>query len=304
MARHVGKGANDQLGGFSSRAPAAAPPAGTGIAFMNVLRFLQTFVLALGVAIAFTAGAQERQPEYTIAPGDSIRITVFQNADLTLDTRVTENGFISFPLIGAVRIGGMRVAAAEQAIAKALRDGGFVRDPQVNIGLLQMRGNQISVLGLVSKPGRYALETVNIRVSEVLALAGGIVSGTNGGADTIILTGVRDGKQFRREIDIAAIFLDNRLADDAVVAGGDVIYVHRAPVFYIYGEVQKAGSYRIERAMTVRQALAQAGGPTTRGTERLRLHRRSAAGTVEQTNPDLNALVESDDVYYVRESLF
>ena len=49
------------------------------------------------------------------------------------------------------------------------------------------------------------------------------------------------------------------LEDDFVVAGGDVIYVHRMPMFYIYGEVQRAGSYRVERSMTIRQALAQAG---------------------------------------------
>ena len=89
------------------------------------------------------------------------------------------------------------------------------------------------------------------------------------------------------------------------MAGGDVIYVHRAPMFYIYGEVQRPGSYRVERGMTIRQALAQGGGPTPRGTERgLSVRRRNAEGDVETISPNLNDPVRPDDVLHVRESLF
>ncbi len=101
------------------------------------------------------------------------------------------------------------------------------------------------------------------------------------------------------------MFLGDRLEDDLVVAGGDVIYVHRMPVFFIYGEVQRAGSYRLERGMTVRQALAQGGGPTIRGTQRgLRLYRPGAGGKGEYTTPDLQDPVQQDDVLYVNDSLF
>lgn len=244
-----------------------------------------------------------RQIEYQLGAGDSIRVVVFQNADLTIEARVTENGTISFPLIGEVRIGGLTVPDAEKTIAKALKDGGFIQQPQVNIVLLQIRGYQVAVLGQVNRPGRFPLDTLNVRVSEMIAIAGGIIAAT--GADVAVLTGVRDGKPFRKEIDIAGLFIDNKLQDDLVVASGDVIYVQRAPVFYIYGEVQRPGSYRIERNMSVRQALAQGGGPTMRGTERrLRLHRRGADGKVEILKPGFDDPVQSDDVIYVRESLF
>jgi polysaccharide export outer membrane protein len=246
--------------------------------------------------------AQGAQPEYRLGPGDNIRISVFQNPDLTVETRVTENGTISFPLIGTVRVGGLTIPAAEQAIATALREGNFIRQPQVNIVLLKNLGNQVSVLGQVGRPGRYPLETFNIRLSEMLAIAGGIAPT---GADIAIVTGTRDGKALRKEIDVPRMFLENRLEDDIVVAGGDVIYVHRQPLFYIYGEVQRPGSYRIERGMTVRHALAQGGGPTMRGTERgLRLYRRGGDGNVQVLNPDLGDPVLPDDVLYVRESLF
>lgn len=246
--------------------------------------------------------AQGAQPEYRLGPGDNIRVSVFQNPDLTVETRVTENGTISFPLIGTVRVGGLTIPAAEQAIATALREGNFIRQPQVNIVLLRNLGNQVSVLGQVGRPGRYPLETFNIRLSEMLAIAGGIAPT---GADIAILVGTRDGKPLRKEIDVPRMFLENRLEDDIVVAGGDVIYVHRQPLFYIYGEVQRPGSYRIERGMTVRHALAQGGGPTMRGTERgLRVYRRGADGKVEVLNPELGDPVLPDDVLYVRESLF
>jgi len=87
--------------------------------------------------------------EYQLGDGDSIRVLVFQNPELTVETRVTERGTITYPLIGNVAIGGMTIPGAEQAIAKALSDGGFIQRPQVNIVLLQNRGNQVSVLGHV-----------------------------------------------------------------------------------------------------------------------------------------------------------
>ena len=269
---------------------------------MKLCPLFRNLAITLATAFALACNAQDRQAEYQIGAGDNIRITVFQNPDLTVETRVTENGTISYPLIGTVRIGGMTIPAAEQAVAKALRDGAFIQSPQVNIALLQNRGNQVSVLGQVSRSGRYPLETFNTRLSEMIAIAGGL---TPTGADTVILTGVRDGKPLRKEIDIPSLFLDDKLQEDLVVAGGDVIYVHRMPVFYIYGEAQRPGSYRVERNMTVRQALAIGGGPTARGTERrLRLYRRDGGAKIQALTPELNDPVKPDDVLYVNESLF
>jgi polysaccharide biosynthesis/export protein len=269
---------------------------------MTSQRLFRSLLFVLAAVFALGANAQVKQSEYQLGKGDSIRIVVFQNPDLTVETRVTENGTISYPLVGSVKIGGLTIPAAEQAIANALSAGNFIQKPQVNIVLLQNRGNQVSVLGMVGRPGRFPLETFDTRLSEMIAIAGGIAPT---GADVAILTGVREGKPLRKEIDIAGMFLESKLEDDIVVAGGDVIYVYRQPMYYIYGEVQKPGSSRIERGMTVRQALAQSGGPTLRGTERrLHLHRRGAGGKVELLSPSLNDPVQPDDVLYVNESYF
>ncbi len=264
------------------------------VIFSLAVVFLTAFVLR--------AQAQDRQPEFRIGPGDTVRIQVYQNPDLTLETRVTENGMITFPIIGNVKIGGLTIAGAERAIADALSSGGYIKQPQVTVIPVQIRSTQVSVLGQVNRPGRYPLETLNINVSEVLAIAGGIAPG---GADVAIVTGTRDGKQFRKEINIRSMFLDNKMLDNLVVANGDVIYVDRAQTFYVYGEVQRPGSYRVEPGMTFRQALAQSGGPTVRGSERrLTVYRNSGDGKTASLSPNPNELVKPNDVIYVGESLF
>lgn len=260
-------------------------------------------LVAFCFGLMMLAGAQAADTrEYVLGAGDIVRVTVFQNPDLTVETRVTESGSITYPLIGSVAVGGLTLPASEKLIADKLRDGGFVLKPQVNVLLLQIRGNQVSVLGQVNRPGRYPIEIANTRVSDMLATAGGA---TISGADLVTLVGTRNGQPFRTEIDIPSLFQPDGVKADIPVQGGDILYIHRAPMFYIYGEVNRPGSYRLERGMTVMQALAQGGGVTLRGTEkRIRLHRRNAAGTVEAIEPDMAQALQTDDVVYVRESLF
>lgn len=258
--------------------------------------------LAQAQAVASPVAASQARSDYTLAAGDMIHIQVFQNADLTLDSRVNEGGTITFPLIGQIDIGGLSIGAAEKKIADALQTGGFLQKPQVNITVVQMRGNQVSVLGQVSKPGRFPLETSNIRLSDMLANAGGIMPT---GDDVAVVTGTRNGQPFRKLVDIPSLFMGAKSADDIVLQGGDTVFVNRAPMFYIYGEAQRSGSFRIERDMTVMQALAAGGGPTIRGSEkRLRLTRKAADGTVQQLEPQLTDKVMPDDVIFVKESIF
>jgi polysaccharide export outer membrane protein len=146
------------------------------------------------------------------------------------------------------------------------------------------------------------LDNLDTHVSAVIALAGGILPA---GGDVIVLTGERDGKPFRTEIDVPGLFVERNSRDDIIVHGGDVIYVPRAPVFYIYGEVLKPGAYRVERGMTMREALAQGGGLTARGTERdLRVYRRGADGATTSITPKLDDPIRPGDVLRVGQSLF
>jgi polysaccharide export outer membrane protein len=244
----------------------------------------------------------DKQPESVLGPGDVVRITVYQNPDLNTETRISELGSINFPLIGQVPVGGSTLTQAEQAIAKKLRDGGFVLRPQVSMQLVSIRSNQISILGQVNKPGRYPIDLAGSRVSEMVALAGGVLPS---GADVVTLVGSRNGNPIKMDIDLPAIMQAGKNELDVTVENGDIIYVDRAPVAYIYGEVQHPGPLRIERGMTLLQALATAGGVTARGTEKgIRVTRREGNGTVHVSEMRMNDLVERDDVIYVKESLF
>jgi polysaccharide export outer membrane protein len=275
---------------FAQTAPAPSQPS------------LQAAATAPPAASAPAAVPVPNNQDYRLGAGDAIGVQVYQSPDLSIDARVSESGVISYPLVGSVQLGGLTIAEAEKKIGDALRTGGFVKVPQVNIVLRQVRGNQVAVLGQVSRPGRFPLETFNTRVSDMLAAAGGT---TATGDDVLIVTGQREGKPFRKVIDIPALFLNEKSDEDIVLAGGDTLYVNKAPMFYIYGEAQRPGPYRIERGMTVMQALAQGGGPTVRGSQnRLKLHRRDASGKVIETTPSLTDPVRAEDVIYVRESLF
>lgn len=269
-----------------------------------VLRFVLTAVLlALMLAVwPGAARAQEARRDYILGSGDVIRINVYQNQDLSLETRINESGVISYPLLGQVTLGGLSVTEAERSIANGLLKGNFLRQPQVSILVMQVRGNQVSVLGNVSRPGRYPLEMAGMRLSELLALAGGV---SQGGADVVTLSGVRQGKPVRVSVDIAALFTGVSNQEDPVVLNGDTLYVDRQPLVYIFGEVQRPGAMRLERGMTLMQVLAGGGGLTQRGTEKgIKVHRRGADGSIKALDVPMTAPLQDGDVVRVAESLF
>jgi polysaccharide export outer membrane protein len=234
--------------------------------------------------------------------GDLVRVTVFRNPELTTEARVSEKGTILFPMIGEVPISGLTPSQAGQRIAERLRAGKYVVNPEVNVSLAQVNSRQVSVLGSVAKPGRYPLDSTNVRLSDFLAVAGGIAPG---GSDEVTILTNRNGKQEKIEVDLGKMMRNGDLSKNVALEPGDTVFVQKAPMVYIYGEVQKAGAYPLQRNMTVMQALALGGGVTVRGTERgIKISRRSDNGNTRRIDADLNDTVQPDDVIYVRESLF
>jgi polysaccharide export outer membrane protein len=259
---------------------------------------------------AAAEAAPTAQPSLAqLAAGDLVQISVYQNPDLAFEGRLDERGEIRFPLLGSVRLQGDSPPAAELRLARLLRDGGFVRQPQVSLRWLQAKALQVSVLGLVGRPGRYPVEPGGTRVSELLAQAGGALPD---GADVLSLSGMRAGQAVRLDFNLMACL---RSAGPSVACGGssdepraepgDTLFVDRAPVFYVLGEVQRPGVFRLAPGMTVLQALAQAGGLTPRGTERgLRLHRIAPQAGPQTLEASLQERVQRNDVIQVREALF
>jgi polysaccharide biosynthesis/export protein len=259
------------------------------------------FVSSLFVQTAHAQSAASRA-DYILGAGDVVKFTIFQNADLSLETRIGESGTISYPLVGLIKVAGLNSAQAELLVAKKLKDGNFLQNPSVTLVITQFRSQQVSVLGNVNRPGRYPLETTGTKLSEVLAQAGGI-SAT--GSDTVIINTERDSKRLKVEVDVAAMFLNGDFSKDEVLNAGDIIYVHRTAQYYVHGQVQRPGSYPIERALTVGQALARSGGLSPRGKEKgLRVTRTTNEGRAKTFEPKMEDLIMPDDVLFIPESVF
>ena len=249
-----------------------------------------------------TQAASPSRNDYTLGPGDVLRIQVFQSADLTVEARISESGVISYPLLGVVKLAGMSPQQAENLISTRLKEGKFLQNPQVTLNVLQFRSQQVSVLGNVARPGRYPLETTGMRLSEVLSVAGGVAPT---GADSVILMTTRAGRPQRLEIDLVDMFTTGDLSKDVVLQAGDTLYVNRAPNYFVYGQVQRPGQYALDRGMTVAQAIAKGGGLTLRGTDRaVRLHRRIGERNIQILEPKLDDPVKPDDLIFIRESIF
>ena len=262
---------------------------------------MNKFVIALFALLIGAIGGLAPAEEVLLGPSDVLKISVYNNPDLTLETRISQAGTITFPLVGQVKVGGLAVSAAETKLAGLLVSGGFVRKPQVNILVTSPQGQLVSVLGQVAKPGRYPVDGKQGLI-DILALAGGVLPD---GGDIVYLIRKRDGASAKETVDLVKMMRAGDLKLNLDLTTGDVVFVERAPRFYIYGEVQKPGAYRLEANMTVQQALSVGGGLSVRGTERgLRIKRRDETGKVSEIAAKHEDVILNDDVVYVKESLF
>lgn len=256
---------------------------------------------AIVLSVMFMCTSINAADEYPLGGGDIIKVTVFDYPDLTTETRVSESGTITFPLIGEVLVGGLSVAEVETFLANRLSNQEFIKHPHVSVIVSQFLSQQVSVIGQVNKPGKYPLDKTST-VTDLLAMAGGVNSA---GAETAVLIHPgKDGKkESRKEIDLYNLFHEG-VAEKVEVVGGDTIYVPRAPVFYIYGEVQRPGSYRLERNMTVAQAISVGGGLTSKGTENGVEVKRQEKGEIQQLGMELRDQLRANDVLQIKESWF
>ncbi len=339
-------------------------------------KFLKAITAGLILLVSSLAHA-----DYTLGAGDYVRVTVYGDSELMRETRVSEDGVLTMPLIGEVRVGGLTTIESEKRIAEQLKKGGFIANPQVSVLVLEFMSKSVSVLGGVLKPGRYAV-TRPTDIKDILAEAGGLTSeaseivtvvrgdkrseydlnevierrnlndqdirltgsetiyvsvrdvavtgqvlrpgkyGIQGGTrkisdfvalaggstelagETLYFTTQRSGTAVTQEINIDELFRSPASQLNKELLPGDVIYVPKAPQVYVYGEVQRPGMYKIDKNMTVMQAIAKSGGLTVRGTQRsVKLHRKNAEGSIVKQTPDLNGTLQDEDVLFIEESL-
>ena len=151
----------------------------------------------------------------------------------------------------------------------------------------------MTVLGEVGQPGLLPIDRT-YRLSEVLAKVGGVRVTSD------------DRVQLRRSTGEDLSFNVQEVATggpdkDPVINPGDKIFVAAAPTFFIYGQVSAPGSYKVERAMTLRQALARGGGLTERGSDkRIKLFRDGA----EVNRVPLSESIRGGDTIVIGERIF
>ncbi|NNG23811.1 polysaccharide export protein EpsE [Telluria aromaticivorans] len=258
------------------------------------IKWMMATALVLTMGIAGAA-------EVLLGPGDVVKLSVYGSPDLSLETRVSETGNITFPLLGQVAVGGLPVAAAEKKIGDLLEKGGYLKKAQVNMLVTTLASQQVSVLGYVNRPGRYAVDGRR-KVLDLLAMAGGM---HGEGGDIINLVRTRNGNTTRETIDVVDMVRKGELNKDYEVVGGDIIYVERAPRAYVTGEVARPGPFRLERGMTVQQAVSAGGGLSLRGSNNgMKITRKDASGNPVTINVKASDPVQVDDVIVVRESWF
>ncbi|WP_293369522.1 polysaccharide biosynthesis/export family protein [Nevskia sp.] len=241
-------------------------------------------------------------PLVTLGVGDTVSVLIFGKPDLSVNAVVGDDGSIVLPLIDAVPVAGLSPSNAALRIAKTYSDGEYLVNPQVSVTLEKGTSQQVSVLGEVGGPGRYAVES-RTTVFDLLAQAGG--KGEDS-ADIIFLvrTGP-NGETTRTAIDLGSLSDPRKDFPTIKFQGGDTLFVPRADQVFIYGEVNTPGQYKLQPGMTLIQALTIAGGVTRRGsTSRIEIKRRKPDGGQKTVYPKLSDPLQADDVIRVKESIF
>ena len=236
-----------------------------------------------------------------LGPGDVVKIMVYDHADLLTEARISETGAISYPLIGDVSVAGLTSIDAGKKIAAMLERGAFIKNPQVSVLVTSMQSQQVSILGQIARPGRYPIDGPRT-ITDMIAAAGGLNAEAG---DAVVLLRPNNGAPKKEVFDFGSLVRNDGLGTNLEVSAGDTIFVDRASHFYIYGEVQKPGIYKLEKSMTILQALSVGGGLTPRGTQRgIVVKRRDAAGKMTELKPQSDDVIQADDVVFIRESLF
>lgn len=259
-----------------------------------MLRHFLIVLLTVFSAAVFAAPGSD----YKLGAGDVVKITVWDHADLSVETQLTKDGEVNFPLIGLISLNGLSVAAAENALASVLRSAGYIVKPSVSILVTQYVSHRFTILGEVNKPGRYPLDS-QTSLLDALAIATGV---TPSAGDTVLLT--RDNTQVTYSVAQLAGESDPDKRNIWLKAG-DVLFIPRSQVF-VLGEVQRPGNFRLEPGMTVMQAISVAGGFSSKASHSsIKITRKLADGSSkEMKSVSLSDALSVNDVVYVEESWF
>lgn len=178
---------------------------------------------ALSSLLKSVQGPKNTKENYRLGPSDLIDITVFRETELNRSIRVNQEGEISFPLVGTIKVGGKSIIEAEKAIANGL--GEFIKQPQVTIFVKEYSARQVYILGEVKSPGAFPLPTESgLTVLEAISLAGGFTPVAAQDRTRVIRTGM-DGKPQNFIIGVSDITKNGQKDKDMPLVPSDVVFV-------------------------------------------------------------------------------
>lgn len=162
------------------------------------------------------------ESNYVLSANDLVKLTVFQEPDLETTVRVSKDGTVTFPLIGAVKIGGR----TSQDAAKAVRDllaKDYLVNPQVNLTVMEYTKRRFIVLGQVQRPGAYDMpDRDSMRLLQAIGMAGGYTRIADPGKITLKRTS--NGRENLIKLNAKKMAAGDGTSEFEVLAG-DVITV-------------------------------------------------------------------------------
>ena len=244
-----------------------------------------------------TAGDQ-----YVIGPQDTLMITVIDENDLTAKYRVDTDGSITMPYLGRMPAAGQSVEELRKRITAGLQNG-WIRNPQVLVGIEQYKARSVVVTGAVRAPQKVTLTGLTMTLLEALALAGSPTS--EAANEVIVVHPIKPGENEPQSITVNRKDLElGKAGMDIVLQDGDIINVPVAKKFWVSGYVKNQGAYVYDSGMTVAQALILAGGLTERGSDRRVTIKREINGKITEISAKLEDKVQPNDEIVVGSRLF
>jgi len=256
---------------------------------------MRRFAASIAVVVSVMFGdAAFADTGYVLGPNDTITVQVYGQPDAGITTRIKADGTVVMPLIGSVKAEGETQLGLADVVKKKLVTGGFFKDPFVNVEIGAYVSKTVNVAGKVSTPGVFPLDK-DYTVLEILLKSGWI---REQGAGFVYLRRAKGGEELKLD---AEALVRGAPDKNVVVAPGDTLFVPDAETFFISGQVGHPGTFPILRDMTVRQALALAGGVTAAGSDRKVALIRGGGKAVPAK---IDELVQKGDIYVVKERLF
>lgn len=260
-------------------------------------------VLFLVISLLFLFVIQDcLATSYKVGSGDILKIDVYNHDDLKTVVRVDETGFIIMPLIGRVKVADMTITKVSDSIAMKLADG-YIVNPQVNVFIEEFRSKKVVILGYVQKPGLYELSG-SISFLELISKAGGLTE-ESGNTATIKRKTKEKEKSDVIVIDLAALIEKGDLNQNTQILDGDTIYISKAGMCFITGQIKKPGAYACSGNSTVLKLIAVAGGFTGKASRSgVKIVRKVEGENKVYKDVDLDTPLQIDDVVIIPESFF